>query len=111
MRLVARAGLTCLARLAARKVRNNNLVMPEHFFGMLAGGNLREEFLLPMIDGLPDGISEIMMHPGTDNDVLNSSYNWNYHGQEELAAVTSDNVRHHLAEHNITLISFRNLES
>ncbi|MBC8015172.1 MAG: ChbG/HpnK family deacetylase [Sporomusaceae bacterium] len=110
-RFVARAGLTCLARIAARKVSRNKLVMPEHFFGMLAGGNLREEFLLSIIDALPDGISEIMMHPGSNNEVLNNIYNWNYHGQEELAAVTSGKVRKRLADHNIYLISFRDLES
>jgi len=109
LRVVARAGLTCLAQLATRKIRKNQLLMPEHFFGMLAGGNMREEFLLNIIDALPDGISEIMMHPGTNNEVLNNSYGWDYHGQEELAAVTSDNVRHRLADKNVTLISFRDL--
>ena len=110
-RFVARAGLTYLAQLAARKVSKNKLAMPDHFFGMLAGGNVREEFLLSIIKALPDGISEIMMHPGTNNEVLNTIYNWNYHGQEELAAVTSDNVRKLLADHKIHLISFRDLES
>jgi len=109
MRIVARAGLTCLAQLARRKIGISQLAMPNHFFGMLAGGNMREEFLLNIIDTLPDGISEIMMHPGSNNEVLNKCYNWNYHGQEELAAVTSDNVRRRIADKKITLLSFRDL--
>jgi len=108
-RVIARAGLTCLAQLAGRKIKRCGMVMPQHFFGMLAGGNMREEFLLAIIDSLPDGISEIMMHPGSNNEVLNNSYHWNYHGQEELAAVTSNNLRNRLAEKNINLISFKDL--
>lgn len=109
MRFVARAGLTFLAQLAGRKIKKHNLTMPEHFFGMLAGGDMREEFLLKIIDTLPEGISEIMMHPGINNELLNNDYNWNYHGQEELAAVTSDQVRYRLAHKKINLISFRDL--
>ena len=109
MRLLARTGLTCLAQLASWKMKNSGLFMPQHFFGMLAGGNMREEFLLRIVDALPDGISEIMMHPGTNNEALNKSHNWDYHGEQELAAVTSDTVRQHLADGNIQLISFRDL--
>ena len=109
MRIVARTGLTFLAQLAGIKIKQNNLLKTDHFFGMLAGGNMQEEFLSKIIEKLPEGITEIMMHPGTDNELLNKSYHWNYHGQEELAAVTSDNMRHRLADRNIKLISFRDL--
>jgi len=109
MRIVARTGLTCLAKLAGRKIKKHELAMPDHFFGMLAGGNMREEFLSTIIDVLPEGITEIMMHPGSNNELLNKSYNWNYHGQEELAAVTSEVLRRRIADKKITLISFRDL--
>lgn len=109
MRFIARGGLTFLSHLAARKVRQSQLATSQHFFGMLAGCNMREEYLLNIIDALPDGISEIMMHPGSNNDIVNTIYNWDLHGQEELAAVTSDNVRCRLAAQKVNLISFRDL--
>jgi len=109
MRIVARAGLTFLARLACKKIKKHQLVMPNHFFGMLAGGNMQEEFLGAIIESLPEGITEIMMHPGINNEILNKTYHWNYHGQEELAAVTSDKIRQSLATRNIKLISFGDL--
>lgn len=109
MRFVARGGLTFLSQLAARKIKKYELTMPEHFFGMLAGGNMREEYLLNIIKTLPDGISEIMMHPGSNTEIVNKIYNWDLHGQEELAAVTSDNLRCLLAAQKIKLISFRDL--
>ena len=109
VRFLSRAGLTFLAQLAARKARQNALLAPDHFFGMLAGGNLQEEFLLAILDKLPQGVSEIMMHPGTNNQVLNEKYGWNYHGQEELAGITSKVVKERCFDNNIKLISFRDL--
>lgn len=109
MRFIARGGLTFLSQLAARKVRKAKLTTSQHFFGMLAGCNMHEKYLLNIINTLPDGISEIMMHPGSNNDIVNTIYNWDLHGQEELAAVTSDQVRHCLAANKVKLISFRDL--
>ena len=65
--------------------------------------------MLTIIDHLPDGISEIMMHPGSNNEIVNNMYHWNLHGQEELAAVTSDKLRCLLETKKINLISFRDL--
>jgi hopanoid biosynthesis associated protein HpnK len=110
VRFVSRAGLTCLAQLARKKAREQGIIAPEHFFGMLAGGNMHEEYLLHIIDTLPEGISEVMMHPGTDDSILHTMYNWNYHWQAELSAITSSIVSQHIVKHNIQLISFRELE-
>ncbi len=109
MRFIARGGLTFLSKLAARKIKKHQLEMPHHFFGMLAGCNMREEYLLNIIENLPDGVSEIMMHPGSNNEIINTLYNWDLHGQEELAAVTSDQLRCRLGAKKINLISFRDL--
>jgi len=109
MRFLSRAGLTFLSQLAARKGKKKQLLMPNHFFGMLAGGNLQEKFLLTILDTLPQGVSEIMMHPGTSNQILYEKYGWDYHGQEELAGVTSATVRQQLGDNNIKLISYRDL--
>ena len=110
VRFASRAGLTGLAQLARKKAKGQGIAAPEHFFGMLAGGNMHEEYLLHIIDALPEGISEIMIHPGTDDAILHTIYNWNYHWQAELSAVTSSTVYQHIAKNNIQLISFRELE-
>ncbi len=110
VRVIARAGLTFLAQIARRKIHKQRLAAPEHFFGMLAGGNMHEEYLLRILSALPEGISEIMMHPGTNDSILQTMYNWNYHWQAELSAVTSPKVHQHITNHHIQLISFRELE-
>lgn len=108
-RLLGRTGLSTLAALARRKARRRGLAVPDHFFGMLAGGNLREEYLLAIIDRLPDGVSEIMTHPGDDDAALGALYGWSYRWQAELAAVTSGEVARRIAARGVELVSFRGL--
>lgn len=44
------------------------------FFGMLAGGNLNEFLVGEIIRNLPDGVSEIMTHPGMDAESLEKTF-------------------------------------
>lgn len=105
-RLVGRCGLSVLAGLARVKARRAGLVVPDNFYGMLAGGSLEEKLLLRIIAGLPDGVSEIMVHPGLDDSELNTAFAWNYHWQQELAAVTSRKVSDYLQQSGIALMSY-----
>ncbi|CVK17779.1 ChbG/HpnK family deacetylase [Sporomusa sphaeroides] len=108
-RLIGRLGLSTLANLARPKVRRAGLAAPEHFYGMLAGGSMNEEILLNIIDNLPNGLSEIMVHPGLDNSVLHQAFGWDYHWQQELAAVASRQVMECLAQRQVKLVSFGSL--
>lgn len=108
-RLVGRTGLSLLAAWARRKARQRGFAAPEHFFGMLAGGNMREEYLLNIIRALPPGTSEIMVHPGNDNAALQDHYGWAYSWQGELSAVMSKQIMSLLAKEGIELVSFREL--
>lgn len=108
-RFLGRLGLTVLAEAARGQAARRGLAAPGHFYGMLAGGNLREKYLLNIIDGLPDGVSEIMCHPGGDNATLGAAYAWRYAWQDELAAVTSPAVRGRIDDCGIRLANFREL--
>jgi hopanoid biosynthesis associated protein HpnK len=110
-RIIGRSGLSCLASVARRKAKNRGLMTPNFFFGMLAGGNMQEEYLMNILKKLPTGVSEIMVHPGNDSSLLSRFFGWEYHWQDELAAVTSSSVLSLLAENNIKLVTFRELEN
>lgn len=105
-RMIGRSGLSILASLARVKARSHGLVVPEHFYGMLAGGSMDERLLLKIIGSLPDGITEVMIHPGIEDTALNKTFNWGYHWQQELHAVTSRRVIDRLKQEKIKLISF-----
>ncbi len=108
-RYVAKCGLTSCARMAKSAIRHAGIVTPDSFFGMLAGGHLFTPHFLSILRALPDGVSEIMVHPGKDNCVLDDIYHWAYHWEEELASVTSTEARQIIEERQIRLISYEEL--
>ncbi|MBP2651148.1 MAG: YdjC family protein [Firmicutes bacterium] len=108
-RMIGRSGLSVFALLARRKARRQGIRVPDHFFGMLAGGHLEEKYLLKILDKLPNGVSEIMMHPGCDDAALKAAYNWQLSWQAELAAAKSTEVRYQLDNRGIELVSFKEL--
>jgi len=108
-RLMGRTALTLLAASVRRKAKRRRFAVPDFFFGMLAGGNMQEQYLLKIIEQLPQGISEIMVHPGSDDAALGEAYHWPLHWQCELSALTSAAVLDRLTALNINLVSFKEL--
>ena len=108
-RLGGRIGLTLLANLFRQHSLAAGLSVTQHFFGMLAGGRMNEALLQRIIQSLPEGDSEIMVHPGADSRVLASEYSWGYHWEEELQALVSPRIRDMLKTKAVQPISFREL--
>ncbi len=81
----------------------------ENFFGMLAGGNLNEFLVGEIIRNLPDGVSEIMTHPGMDAESLEKTFSWQYHWEDELQAFLSEKNKCLLEQKKVTLINFGGL--
>ncbi len=108
-RLFGREGLSFCSVLAKVKTRKNQLRYPQHFFGMLAGGNLNEFLVGEIIKNLPEGVSEIMTHPGMNAELLERKFSWQYHWEDELAAFLSAKNKCLLERQKITLINFGGL--
>lgn len=108
-RLIGRTGLSFCSCLAATKAKAQGLLMPDHFFGMLAGGNLNPQRVAAILQALPEGTSELMTHPGLNNQLLSQSFTWQYHWQEELAAYLDKKNQQVLKEQKIELINFGDL--
>jgi hopanoid biosynthesis associated protein HpnK len=75
--------------------------------GVLNSGRMTEEYILNIIDGLLDGVTEIYFHPGILPDAEISRRMPDYRHQEELAAITSRTVRQRLLELQITVQNYR----
>ena len=108
-KFVGRLGLSSLAKFAAHKAHKKNFATPEHFAGIVAGESVSENFLENLILNLRDGTTEVMLHPGTDNKILQDYCEWNHDFEEELNAVTSPKILNLLTEKNISVINFENL--
>lgn len=107
--LVGRLGLSTLARLAACKAHRRGLLTPDHFAGIVAGEAVSEGELLHLIAHLSQGTTEVMMHPGTKNDVLQEDSGWQHDFEAELAAILSPRVGAALQKAEVEAVNFRHL--
>ncbi len=108
---VGRIGLSSLARLAARKARKNGFLMPDHFAGIVAGEAVDQTYLSALFDNLDNGVTEIMLHPGTDNEILQRDCRWEHDFEAELESVTSPFLMKKLKDKGIQSINFRCLDN
>ena len=108
-RKIGRAGLSFCAGLAAMQAKSAGLAYPGNFFGMLAGGNLNETLVGNIITSLPDGVSEIMTHPGLNKQELDKHFTWDYHWEDELNAFLSAKNKTLLEQHKVALMNFGGL--
>ena len=107
--LVGRLGLSTLARLAACKAHRRGLLTPDNFAGIVAGEAVSEGELLHLIAYLPQGTTEVMMHPGMKNDVLQEDSGWQHDFEAELAAILSPRVGEALRKAEVEPVNFRYL--
>jgi predicted glycoside hydrolase/deacetylase ChbG (UPF0249 family) len=65
-----------------------------------------EQRLLALLDQLPDGHTEIMLHPGYDDNVLAAQDPYRHEREREVAALCSAAVRQRLSRGDIRLVPF-----
>ncbi|MFZ2950958.1 MAG: hopanoid biosynthesis-associated protein HpnK [Desulfuromonadaceae bacterium] len=75
--------------------------------GVLNSGRMTEEYILNIIDGLQEGLTEIYFHPGILPDAEISRRMPDYRHQAELVAITSPLVREKLQGLQIQLQNYR----
>lgn len=81
-----------------------------HFRGIaLQGAPDVGRRLLALLDRLPPGATELMLHPGHDDAVLAAQDPYRAERERELAVLTSSIVRGRLARGDIRLVTFRDV--
>lgn len=108
-RFLARAALTGCSLLARWNYERQGFCYPQYFFGMLAGGAMSQSALLHIIKQLPEGTSEIMVHPGSSTGALRQVFPWGYHWQEEREALKCKEVLETIKARQVQLINFGEL--
>lgn len=97
-------------RVSARKLGSADRELIERspaFRGLaLQGIPDVEDRLLRLLDRLPDGATELMVHPGYDDAVLAAQDNYRTQREREVAALCSVAVKERLARGDIRLVRF-----
>jgi len=75
--------------------------------GVLNSGRMTEEYILQILDGLNDGLTEIYFHPGILPDKEITRRMPDYRHADELATILSPRVKDKLKELNIGLENYR----
>lgn len=103
----AAAVVRTIARGFAEIAREFGLLSPDNFLGLAMTGQLGPEALRRMISGLPEGRTEIMLHPGIcDEDLAKTGSRLQEQRQLELDGLVDPEVKHMVAKEGIQLISY-----
>lgn len=95
----------------APKLAKAGLLAPSHFRGLIQTGFLRLRSVLDILANLPEGISELMCHPGyVDADLVNSGTRLLAQREIEVSALIAPVVKKIVADRGIQLISYAELE-
>lgn len=108
--IIGRLGLGSLSQFAAHSAHTKNILTPEHFSGIVAGESVTERFLARLIKNLGEGTTEVMLHPGTDNEILKKYCAWEHDFEGELNAVTSPKILKLLQENEVAVVNFTALK-
>jgi hopanoid biosynthesis associated protein HpnK len=106
-RWVQRLGLN-LTCLAARGLQDGaQPLMPDGLYGFEVSGRLTRRTLEQILRKIPDGLYELICHPGENDPATRTRYShWGYRWAEELEALTAPETRVFLKEQGIALTSF-----
>src|SRR6058998_3406663 len=81
--------------------------MPDGMYGFEVSGRLTRSALEQILRKIPDGLYELICHPGEDDAETRTRYSqWGYWWAEELEALTAPETRVVLKEQGIVLTSF-----
>jgi hypothetical protein len=97
--------LTCLAARGLRRPRLPR--MPDGMFGFEVSGRLTRSALEQILRKIPNGLYELVCHPGEDDADTRGQYShWGYQWAVELEALTASETQAALQQQGIALTSF-----
>lgn len=102
------------ARLSAgpfrRILREYDLKAPDNFLGLAVTGRIEPAVLREMAKNLPDGCTEIMLHPGIcDSELIATGSRLSQAREIEMQALLDPEVKLQLEKENVRRITFREL--
>jgi predicted glycoside hydrolase/deacetylase ChbG (UPF0249 family) len=100
-------GLKMLARDARVLADRAGIATANHFCGIAQTGELTKEGLVRLLQGLPDGTTELMCHPGyLDESLRRTSTRLQHSRESELQILTDPDIRNLVASQGIRLIDY-----
>ncbi len=80
---------------------------PDYFYASFFGDGAVSDNLIKLLRELPDGVSEIMCHPGYSDESLEKTSGYNRIREQELAVLTDQSALTAITSGNIELHTYR----
>lgn len=107
--LVAR-GVSAFARHFRQKLQSTGFQYPVHFYGLSETGFLDTGAAQEVLRRLPDGLSELMCHPGyLDPELVETGTRLLGQREVEIRALTATGLRKLAVDQGIQFVSYREL--
>ena len=104
--------LRSLANRFRAAVRQAGMVTPDGTFAIVATGALDDRLLRMMVENIPDGVWELVCHPGyNDADLRGIRTRLRESREQELRILTSPATRELLAANGVEVVSYRDFAS
>ena len=87
----------------------NSLKTTDNFFGSSFTGALTSEVWNDLLPEIPDGVTEIMCHPGKTDAEIKKNYGWQSRWEEELEALSNPDISKLAKKNGIIFTNFRAL--
>lgn len=109
---IAAFGLSQLCRISEAKLRQLSLSSTGAFFGIAQSGHWSKRWLLELLANLPEGASELMCHPGYEDEALNQIQTRLRHSRQvEMELLTDPEIVAAVRAHGVQLINYAQLIS
>jgi hopanoid biosynthesis associated protein HpnK len=109
--LVSAAAVRAASPWFQSLARKYGLRSPDHFLGLAMTGRISASVLRQLIDTLPEGTTEIMLHPGVcDDDLARTGSRLQEQRQLELDALLAPEVRRAVVRNGVRLTTYGGLD-
>ncbi|MCI0392035.1 MAG: ChbG/HpnK family deacetylase [Acidobacteria bacterium] len=103
-------GISQLCRISETSLKKSDVKRPDFFFGVSRSGFWTKNWLIELIEQLPEGVSELMCHPGYDDAELGRvKTRLRASRANELRLLTDPDVVAKLRDNDVKLINFSTL--
>lgn len=101
--------IATISRDAACALMESGIAHPDWFIGKFYGRGVQRETLVELINGLKEGVSELMCHPGYADNILRSDSTYSKRRELELDLLTDSGILALVGESKLPLITFGDL--
>jgi len=104
--------VSALAWWGRRKLVERGIFFADHFFGLAHTGALTESVLRSLLAHLPEGVSEVICHPGVEDEALRRTRTRLRSSRErELRALLSPALKEEIRRREIHLVTYGEVAS